>query len=86
MSGKRPELSAKVAPRLADAWVKQGTVDSKCDPRPTSVSHSARLTVDITPALRRSIKLAAISQGVTVAQLLRGMLDREFGHAQEAQS
>ena len=37
-----------------------------------------RLTLDITPALRARIKVSAFTQGVTVADLLRGLLEREF--------
>ena len=36
------------------------------------------LTLDVTPALRARIKIAAFGQGVTVAELLRGLLEREF--------
>jgi hypothetical protein len=32
----------------------------------------------VTPALRARIKIAAFGQGVTVADLLRGLLEREF--------
>ncbi|MCP6379741.1 chromosome partitioning protein ParB, partial [Klebsiella pneumoniae] len=38
----------------------------------------ARLTLDITPAMRSRIKVSAFTQGVTVADLLRGLLEREF--------
>jgi hypothetical protein len=37
-----------------------------------------RLTLDITPAMRARIKVSAFTQGVTVADLLRGLLEREF--------
>ncbi len=40
--------------------------------------YTARLTLDVTPALRARIKIAAFGQGVTVAELLRGLLEREF--------
>ena len=39
---------------------------------------TARLTLDITPALRSRIKVSAFTQGVTVAVLLRALLEREF--------
>ena len=32
----------------------------------------------MTPALRARIKIAAFGQDVTVAELLRGLLEREF--------
>ena len=39
---------------------------------------SARLTVDVTPELRGRIKIAAFQRGVTVADMLRDLLAREF--------
>jgi chromosome partitioning protein len=39
---------------------------------------SARLTIDVTPALRGRIKVTAFRRGMTVADMLRAMLDREF--------
>jgi type IV secretory pathway protease TraF len=48
--------------------------------------YTARLTLDITPAMRARIKVSAFTRGVTVAELLRGLLEREFpgGHAMNA--
>ncbi|WP_091685236.1 hypothetical protein [Methylocapsa palsarum] len=39
---------------------------------------SARLTIDVTPELRGRIKLAAFRRSVTVADMLRELLAREF--------
>jgi hypothetical protein len=39
---------------------------------------SARLTIDVTPALRGRIKVTAFRRGMTVADMLRAVLDREF--------
>jgi hypothetical protein len=39
---------------------------------------TARLTIDITPELRGRIKIAAFQRGVTVADMLRDLLEREF--------
>ena len=38
----------------------------------------ARLTVDITPELRGRIKIAAFQRGLTAADMLRALLEREF--------
>lgn len=38
------------------------------------------MTIDVTPALRGRIKIAAFRRGVTVADMLREMLAREFPH------
>lgn len=58
----------------AEVWIRQGDADAlnKGD------LYTARLTLDVTPALRARIKIAAFGQGVTVAELLRGLLEREF--------
>ena len=58
----------------AEAWIRQGDADvlNKGD------LYTARLTLDVTPALRARIKIAAFGQDVTVAELLRGLLEREF--------
>ncbi|MGH8159782.1 MAG: chromosome partitioning protein ParB [Rhodanobacter sp.] len=62
------------ANRHAEAWIRQGDGEAlqKGD------LYSARLTLDITPALRARIKVSAFTQGVTVAELLRALLEREF--------
>tara|TARA_R110002051_G_scaffold2924_12_gene15455 strand:+ start:3121 stop:3375 length:255 start_codon:yes stop_codon:yes gene_type:complete len=39
---------------------------------------TARLTIDITPELRGRIKIVAFQRGVTVADMLRDLLAREF--------
>ena len=67
--GARPPANPR-----AEAWVRQGDADTlhKGD------LYTARLTLDVTPALRARIKIAAFGHGVTVAELLRGLLEREF--------
>jgi len=39
---------------------------------------TARLTIDVTPELRGRIKVEAFGRGVTVADMLRELLSREF--------
>ncbi|GCE85304.1 ribbon-helix-helix protein [Komagataeibacter diospyri] len=39
---------------------------------------TARLTIDVTPALRGRLKVAAFQRGITVADMLRALLGREF--------
>jgi hypothetical protein len=39
---------------------------------------TARLTIDVTPDLRGRIKVAAFRRGITVAEMLRDLLSREF--------
>ncbi|NDV89228.1 hypothetical protein GTW51_21435 [Aurantimonas aggregata] len=63
-------------PADPESWVKDP------DPRPgrggDAANFSARLTVDVTPDLRGQIKIAAFQRGVTVADMLRELLAREF--------
>jgi hypothetical protein len=40
--------------------------------------YTARLTIDVTPVLRGRIKVAAFRQGLTVAEMLRALFEREF--------
>ena len=43
---------------------------------------TARLTIDITPKLRGRIKIVAFERGLTVADMLRALLEREFPEAE----
>ncbi|CDN95829.1 MULTISPECIES: hypothetical protein [Agrobacterium] len=67
-------------PTDADVWIKAGDQPlpvSSSDPS-TGAGFTARLTIDVTPNLRGRIKIAAFQRGVTVAELLRELLAREF--------
>ena len=53
--------------------------DDTATGRPASANpYTARLTIDVPPDLRSRIKLAAIQRGVTAADMLRGLLEREY--------
>lgn len=43
-----------------------------------AAAFTARLTIDVTPDMRGQIKIAAFQRGVTVADMLRELLAREF--------
>ncbi|AVS91633.1 chromosome partitioning protein ParB [Paracidovorax avenae] len=58
----------------AEAWIRQGDADALAK----GDLYTARLTLDITPTMRARIKVSAFTRGVTVAELLRGLLEREF--------
>ncbi|MDR6841312.1 ribbon-helix-helix protein [Pseudoxanthomonas sacheonensis] len=45
--------------------------------------YTARLTIDVTPELRGRIKVVAFQQGMTVAEMLRQLLEREFPEAEQ---
>lgn len=87
MSGKRVAFGAKPAAPTADAWVQQGNGSSAANAAPTSASaakadiYTARLTIDVTPELRGRVKVAAFKQGVTVAEMIRDMLETSFPEA-----
>ena len=68
MSGARIGFGAR--PGASEAWVRRG------EGTPAKAElHTARLTVDITPELRGRIKIAAFRRGVTMAVLLRELLE-----------
>ncbi len=65
-------------PGNADSWIKAPEVPAR---RADDASaFTARLTIDVTPALRGRIKVAAFRRGITVADMLRDLLAREFPH------
>lgn len=76
MTARDRNGSFAARPRDAESWIRSP------DPSSTSSNatelYTARLTVDITPALRGRIKIAAFRRGVTVADMLRDLLAREF--------
>ena len=63
-------------PRDAEGWIR--SPDPSASASVAADLYTARLTVDITPALRGRIKIAAFQRGVTVADMLRDLLAREF--------
>jgi len=63
-------------PGDAERWIK--TPDAPARRRDEAAAFTARLTIDVTPALRGRIKVAAFQRGITVADMLRDLLDREF--------
>ena len=75
MSAKRIAIGRRPpADPHAEAWVRQGDGADigKGD------LYTARLTIDVTPAQRARIKVVAFTQGITVAEMLRELLEREF--------
>jgi hypothetical protein len=75
MSERSPKRGFAARPGDQDSWVRAP------EPSPARTGHedfSARLTVDVTPALRGRIKVTAFRSGVTVADMLRALLAREF--------
>ncbi|WP_454885891.1 ribbon-helix-helix protein [Sphingomonas oryzagri] len=65
-------------PGDAEQWVR--AAEQPVSPAPPPNPYTARLTIDITPELRRRLKLVALQQGLTVADMLRALLEREYPH------
>ena len=63
-------------PSNPDDWVRTPNADRAASQMPSD--YTGRLTVDITPELRGRIKIAAFRRGLTAADMLRTLLEREF--------
>ncbi len=76
MSARPSNRRFAARPGDPDGWVRA--------PEPSAAApnagdlFTARLTIDVTPDLRARIKITAFQRGQTVADLLRGLLAREF--------
>jgi hypothetical protein len=63
-------------PGDAESWIKAPETPGR---RTEEVSaFTARLTIDVSSAMRGRIKVAAFKRGITVADMLRDLLTREF--------
>ena len=67
-------------PGDAESWIKAS--DAPPPSRDDAAAFTARLTIDVTPTMRGRIKVAAFQRGVTVADMLRELLAREFPPAE----
>jgi hypothetical protein len=76
---KRSAIGRRPAADPASTWVRQA--DAPEIVAKTSI-YTARLTIDVTPALRGRIKVIAFKRGVTAAEMLRELLEREYGGGQ----
>lgn len=66
-------------PADPDQWIKAAGASPRTD---SATGYTARLTIDVTPDQRGRIKIAAFQRGVTVADMLRDLLAREFPPAE----
>ncbi len=79
MNDRSPRRGFASRPADADQWIKA----AESTPRaPDATGFTARLTIDVTPELRGRIKITAFGRGVTVADMLRELLAREFSPTQ----
>lgn len=58
----------------AEQWVRQGA-----EPAPPALVTLKRLTLDLPEALHRAIKMRAVEEGSSIVEMLRGLLEREYG-------
>jgi hypothetical protein len=58
----------------AEQWVRQGAETSA--PPPVKLK---RLTLDLPEALHRTIKMRAVTEGLSIVEMLRELLEREYG-------
>ena len=78
MMARSPKHGFAARPGDAESWVRRPEPSAS---RTLAAEFAARLTIDVTPALRGRIKIAAFQRGITVADMLRALLDREFPDA-----
>lgn len=84
MIARSPKRRFAARPTDPESWIKasdapsaRGTADG---------GYTARLTIDVTPDLRSRIKITAFQRGITVADMLRDLLAREFATTEGDQS
>ena len=75
MTARSPKHGFAARPSDAESWIRRPEPSAG---RTSGAEFTARLTIDVTPALRGRIKVAAFQRGLTVADMLRALLDREF--------
>lgn len=75
MTERRPKRGFASCPGDPEAWVRASDRSAE---RGSGEEFTVRLTIDVTPALRGRIKVVAFRRGRTVAEMLRGLLEREF--------
>lgn len=82
MTGKRVDITARPVDSRTEAWIRQGNGQAVKSLGKTQL-YTARLTIDVTPELRARIKMLAFRQGVTVADMLRSLLEKQYRHSSE---
>jgi hypothetical protein len=75
---RRAPIGRRPAADPATAWVHRENADGAAAEHMKSQVFTARLTIDVTPALRGRIKVIAFGRGITAAEMLRELLEREF--------
>ena len=76
MSERPTRRGFAARPADPEHWIKAAEVPARDG---DAAGFTARLTIDVTPALRGRIKVIAFESGVTAAEMLRELLEREYG-------
>ena len=76
MSERSTKRGFASRPGDAESWIKAPDAPGRHGVEASAFT--ARLTIDVTPALRGRIKVAAFQRGITVADMLRDLFAREF--------
>ena len=84
MSAPSTKRGFAARPADPDAWVRASEPTNAVG-RASDI-YTARLTIDVTPALRGRIKIIAFERGQTVADMLRDFARREFPDQDSAPS
>lgn len=72
---RRASIGRRPGADPASTWVRQAETLEL--PAKASI-YTARLTIDVTPALRGRIKVVAFRRDLTAADMLRELLEREY--------
>jgi len=81
MTARPPRRTFAARPVDPETWVRSPDPSAL---RASGEMFTARLTIDVPPALRGRIKVTAFQRGQTMADMLRALLEREFPADQEA--
>ena len=76
MTGRIRKPGFASRPGNPESWIRAG--ETPPNGKAAGEAFTARLTIDITPELRGRIKVAAFRRGITVTDMLRDLLAREF--------
>jgi hypothetical protein len=76
MNERHPKRAFAPRPSNTEASVRSPQSPPSRDAEPSL--YTARLTIDVTPGQRSRITVAAFQRGMTVADMLRARLAREF--------
>jgi hypothetical protein len=77
MTATPPKRGFATRPGDPETWIR-AAADAPAPRASDAAIYTARLTIDVTPDQRARIKIAAFQRGVTVADMLRELLAREF--------